>query len=196
MENIKETHSEYFYTEYFKKYESLKYYNYICNSDMYLTIPFSVYNRNKIFFYSYETEKDNLEKLPSLHIQSKVYTEHSIHFFKIRLFNLSVIKSYHYIKNKAIMINLLFSELSEKDRRIIVNLIKGVYVNNINEGEKLLYKDIHNQHLLLENHKGLSISYMPFKPKAANLFQRNETEKSKLNNVIYRGLRSFDAAQN
>jgi len=154
----KDFNEEYIYNSYFKKYEDISFYANIHLNNNFRRIAQSIVKSNRIFF-NFKEKEMNLNSMP-VKVNSKLADSHYIHFYKTRMFNQNIIKSFHYFNDELFLINLLIKDLNDYECISLINILRGIILRSTDSKNNHLFRDNQENILLIETKNELSLSCM------------------------------------
>ncbi len=125
--NLKYYKREYYYYNYFSKFQELSFYNNILDKPIDKKLPFEILNKD--YINSLKTTKSILEKYgkPVYKDVSKNNKLHLAFFYTNKKYAYNIVKGFHFFEGELFFINISFKGLKKHKKQIIIDKVKELY---------------------------------------------------------------------
>jgi len=183
---LKYNKCEFDFNSYFLRYQDLKIYSKIIQSQSKAFIPVSISNNlSKMFNICKVSDIKRKFGKPSNKSVSKLIKTHNILFYRYKQKDHNLLRSFHFINNKLIMINFTFQDIINRKNFKINELILENFSVYTEMGDEMKLTDTSNNIIFIENMFEISFSIMSSDRKdieqMIKKFRSNEITKNRYN---------------
>ena len=157
---LKRKQKDYNYYNYFLKYQDINYYMSIYNKTDVINVQEPFLKNNSAML---KLKKSNIVKQygkPCFKKHSELDKSHFILFYNITFLKYRILKSFHFLNHKLILVNMTFQHISNEEKLKLINKIKEVYDIDSEKFTSVKIVDCENNILFIEDLFELSVNYM------------------------------------